>query len=157
MAIKKIKYHYEELIKLRKMIEPLEEYTSAIYFLKQNDKVVYIGASHNVIARIMSHLSSRLKRFDNFHIVLCSEDKLSFEEKKHIQEQNPIYNRFLNKNAAPYGNSTGKAKEKVFRIRISEKDRAELDEVAKQEGVTASEFARESIANRVKRLLKTKK
>lgn len=49
------------------------------------------------------------------------------------------------------------AKEKVFRIRISEKDRAELDEVAKQEGVTASEFARESIANRVKRLLKKDK
>lgn len=48
-------------------------------------------------------------------------------------------------------------KEKVLRIRISEQDRADLDVVAKQNDVSASEFARVAINNRVKKAKSGKK
>lgn len=49
------------------------------------------------------------------------------------------------------------AKEKVLRIRINEQDRADLDVVAKQNDVSASEFARVAINNRVKKAMSGKK
>ena len=45
-------------------------------------------------------------------------------------------------------------KDNVLRIRIKEDDLQELKDVAKEEGVSASEFARTAIINRVKRVSK---
>lgn len=44
------------------------------------------------------------------------------------------------------------AKEKVLRIRINEQDKKDLDDVAKQNDVSSSEFARVAIKNRVKKV-----
>jgi len=48
------------------------------------------------------------------------------------------------------------AKDEVLRIRIDSKDFNDLKDVAEKDGVSASEFARTAIKNRVKRLKKGK-
>ena len=48
-------------------------------------------------------------------------------------------------------------KDKVLRIRISEEDKKDLEDVAKSTNVSSSEFARVAIVNRVKRVKKGKK
>lgn len=42
-------------------------------------------------------------------------------------------------------------KDKVLRIRISDKEKSDLEEVAKQKEVSSSEYARTAIKNRVKK------
>lgn len=68
-------------------------YKNFIYFLIDNNKVVYVGKTSNNIIRPFSHKD---KCYDRLEIKLCNEDELDILEDKYIKKYNPCYNRQLN-------------------------------------------------------------
>jgi predicted GIY-YIG superfamily endonuclease len=69
-----------------------------IYFLIQNQKIVYIGQSHDVINRIYTHLNKGKKGFDSFSYIEIAYDKLNILEAEYIVKFKPIHNTKLPSN-----------------------------------------------------------
>lgn len=63
---------------------------AAVYFLIRDEKIVYVGQSTNVHARIAEHQKS--KQFDRINFIECPEDHLYQLEKMYIQRFNPEMN-----------------------------------------------------------------
>lgn len=63
---------------------------TGIYFLYYGDKLVYIGKSVSIPARIQSHKDENVKHFDSVKYVLT--DDLDEAEKFFIKKYNPFYN-----------------------------------------------------------------
>jgi len=61
-----------------------------VYFLFKEDKVVYVGQSINVAARISQHSGS--KDFDSFSVLLCDQSKLDLLEGLYIRLLKPELN-----------------------------------------------------------------
>jgi excinuclease UvrABC nuclease subunit len=71
-----------------------------IYALIKSNKIVYIGQSKNIIARITDHLRSN-KIFDSWNIVenlgeCCTQGELDRLENKYIRKFTPLYNKTSN-------------------------------------------------------------
>jgi len=67
--------------------------TSGIYFLYKEEKLVYIGKSVNVLLRVGSHVSQKIKMFDKALFIKVFEKDLGEFEKKLINHFKPIYNK----------------------------------------------------------------
>lgn len=67
-----------------------------IYFLTNNDDVVYIGQSINVSFRVKTHLKENKKEFCDVYIIECCKEKLNELENHFIVKYNPKYNKILN-------------------------------------------------------------
>ena len=61
--------------------------SSGVYFLIKGSKVIYVGQSVNVFARISSH--AQYKDFDSYAYVSCSRDKLDILESLYIHTLSP--------------------------------------------------------------------
>lgn len=65
--------------------------TCGVYFLIQANRVVYVGQSIDVLARIAKHRRER-NDFDSFNILPCSVDELDELEEAYIFALTPKYN-----------------------------------------------------------------
>lgn len=66
---------------------------SGIYFLWLNDRVVYVGQSRRIKARIFQHLEDASKTFDQFSFLRCSVLRLGEWERFYIESLTPRHNR----------------------------------------------------------------
>lgn len=66
---------------------------SAVYFLIRNGRVVYVGQSVNVYARIGDH--AVYKDFDSYFILPMPQEMLVAEEAKYIHHFKPVENKTL--------------------------------------------------------------
>lgn len=64
-----------------------------IYFLCENDNVVYVGQTKCGLSRPYAHKD---KKFDEIKILLCDENELDFLEDKYIKKYKPKYNKVPN-------------------------------------------------------------
>ena len=64
-----------------------------IYFLLHENEVVYIGKSTSLASRIVEHINSGTKTFDDVSVIECSIDEMDDLEIKYIKEYCPRYNR----------------------------------------------------------------
>ena len=64
-----------------------------VYFLFQDDVLVYIGQTTNIVTRISSHLDN--KDFDRVATVEVADDELNLVEGINIMEYKPIYNIYV--------------------------------------------------------------
>lgn len=64
-----------------------------IYFLKNNERVVYVGKTKNIKRRIKEHKD---KAFDSYDYIKCDESNANYLEDKYIMKYDPKYNRCLN-------------------------------------------------------------
>lgn len=74
-----------------------------IYFLLQDDEVVYVGQSKSGCKRPYEHLSS--KQFNKIMVVNCDEKGLDRLEDFFIRKYSPKYNKILNNNISISFNS----------------------------------------------------
>jgi len=63
---------HEDIVKAAKTFDT----TTGIYFLIREDKVVYVGQSVNIFARVQSHKTSDRKKFDRWAFVQCESHQL---------------------------------------------------------------------------------
>ena len=61
--------------------------SSGVYFLIKGSKVIYVGQSVNVFARISSH--AQYRDFDSYAYVSCPKDRLDILESLYIHTLNP--------------------------------------------------------------------
>ena len=66
--------------------------TSGIYFLLDEDEIVYIGQSRDIRRRIGLHLSDGCKRFNSIRFFKCSRARLDHNETRLIAFYRPKYN-----------------------------------------------------------------
>jgi excinuclease UvrABC nuclease subunit len=64
---------------------------AGIYFLLQGEKIVYIGQSTNIYARVCSHITEGKKTFDNVRVYYTNKN-LDGLERKLINHYLPLYN-----------------------------------------------------------------
>lgn len=69
-------------------------FTPCIYFLLQNDKVVYVGESISVMTRISQHVKDGTKSFNGFSFepFRGSDKERKHKEKLLIKKLQPVYN-----------------------------------------------------------------
>jgi excinuclease UvrABC nuclease subunit len=88
--------------KIVDMKEPFEN-IPGIYFLIKDDKIVYVGKSVHIPARIRLHSCPGLKTinqkkdFDYYAYITCEEDKLDLYEQAYIKKFQPWYNGTYNR------------------------------------------------------------
>jgi hypothetical protein len=68
------------------------EALGGVYFLLQNQRIVYVGKSNNVHARLADHFAKKVIEFDRFHIVPCDPRDLDHLEALYIGALRPKYN-----------------------------------------------------------------
>lgn len=76
---------------LRKPNVDMEIYCG-VYFLCQDDEVVYVGQSNHVLARMVSHQKEGRKKFNRLYCIDVDLDQLSFVERQWIDHLLPRYN-----------------------------------------------------------------
>ena len=62
-----------------------------IYFLYDGDKLVYIGQSKSILARIGQHMNTE-KPFDSYALIECDEEDLDSMEAQYIRHYQPPLN-----------------------------------------------------------------
>lgn len=67
---------------------------SCIYFLLQNNKVVYVGKTLNGKLRINQHKNEKI--FDEIYIIKCKKNELSEIEDYYMMKYKPKYNLLSN-------------------------------------------------------------
>lgn len=67
--------------------------TCGVYFLIRDDKIVYVGQSLDVAARVVSHRRDANKRFNRAAWVECEPDRLDEVERFWIRALRPEHNR----------------------------------------------------------------
>lgn len=75
------------------IIIPLDKFISGIYFLYEDNKLMYIGQATNVIGRISEHLKK--KNFDKCYFMPCEKEFLSLYENSLIKYFRPPLNKFV--------------------------------------------------------------
>lgn len=66
---------------------------SGVYFLWRQARVVYVGQSRHVKARVLEHLADTSKKFDQFSYVRCGLLKLGEWERFYIESLTPEHNK----------------------------------------------------------------
>lgn len=66
-----------------------------VYFLIHNEEVVYVGQSHDIIARVRAHRNDYRKRklFDSVRYIECESERLDAMEYRCIELFKPKYNQ----------------------------------------------------------------
>lgn len=88
------KYINKDLDKIKKI-----KITSnkGIYFLYDNDTIVYIGKSKNLASRILAHTDDGVKIFNSYKILIIPKNEnLTMIEKFYIEKYKPKYNKNCN-------------------------------------------------------------
>jgi len=67
--------------------------TSGVYFLLDEDEIVYVGRSSNCYDRIASHTKNKV--FDSFYIYKASQEECLWLEPMYIMKFQPIYNKVI--------------------------------------------------------------
>lgn len=67
---------------------------SGIYYLIDNDEIVYIGQSIRVYGRVLTHIKERSKQFNRFAWISIKAEQLNVSEAAQIVAHNPKYNRW---------------------------------------------------------------
>jgi hypothetical protein len=89
--------------------KPWQGFTG-VYFLIANRKIVYVGQSVNVYARISGHTH---KTFDSFTVIPCPKEHLNVLESLYIHMFDPPLNGHETRNFAPL------SLEKILRLSVS--------------------------------------
>ena len=89
----KIKLTKESIDFMKSKSNLLKPKISAIYFLKYNDEVVYVGQSKDIKNRIKSHIFEKEKLFSDFSFLECSHELLNETETAYIFKHDPIFNK----------------------------------------------------------------
>lgn len=84
---------YEDIYKNKKQFVSS---ITGLYLLFKNDKVVYVGQSKNIFARLVAHQSE--KDFNGYYIYECSIEKAKALEIYFIINFNPEYNSTMPQN-----------------------------------------------------------
>jgi predicted GIY-YIG superfamily endonuclease len=92
-----------------KAAKPWQSFTG-VYFLISNNKIVYVGQSVNVYARISGHAG---KTFDSFTVIPCPREHLNVLESLYIHMFDPPLNGHEKSNCAPL------SLEKILRLSVS--------------------------------------
>lgn len=71
---------------------PMGEAVSAVYFLIQNNEVVYIGQTWHLLTRLADHSVQKEGKWDNFLYIPCPEDWLVRVERYWISKLRPPLN-----------------------------------------------------------------
>lgn len=69
---------------------------TGVYFLIENDKVVYVGQSLNIFSRVMQHVQN--KKFARVAYIPCSQDQLDAIESLYIHALKPKLNGRVHNN-----------------------------------------------------------
>lgn len=80
-----------------------------VYLLTLRGRVVYVGQSVDVAARVSTHLHEREKGFDGVRFVPCDEDDLTRVENILIERYSPSLNRDPARKSFPVSASTVRA------------------------------------------------
>jgi hypothetical protein len=94
-----------------------------IYFLIKEKKVVYVGQSVNVPARVASHFHDKQKSFENVAIIECHPDQLDVWETLYIHLLRPEQN---GKGNTESGKTTPMSLKEIIR-QINTNKKEELD------------------------------
>jgi hypothetical protein len=70
---------------------PVRKPIPGVYFLFQDDVIIYIGKSKDVLSRVQAHKNNQ-KEFDHYTYVECDEDLLTAYERIFINKYKPIQN-----------------------------------------------------------------
>jgi hypothetical protein len=89
--------------------KPWQSFTG-VYFLISNNKIVYVGQSVNVYARLSAHTH---KNFDSFTVLPCPKEHLNVLESLYIHMFDPPLNGHEKSNCAPLN------LEKILRLSTS--------------------------------------
>lgn len=65
-----------------------------IYFLLENNDVVYVGQTTQGISRPFNHYKD--KDFDEIRLIYCNKNELNALENKYILKYKPKYNKIIN-------------------------------------------------------------
>lgn len=84
----------EEIIHKKKPVETL----CGVYFLINNDEIVYVGQSVNIWSRLSQHKKD--KEFSHFHWIPVQNSYLEIVENDYIIKFNPIYNKAFSRKLA---------------------------------------------------------
>jgi len=100
-----------------KIESPKIEVQRGIYFLIQENKIVYIGSSNQPNERIVGHLATGKIIFDSFYIIKVNkDDDLRIIEAKYIFKYSPKYNKMLP--ASKYFKTIGMTSKKTSNQKI---------------------------------------
>lgn len=84
------------LEELQKESQPVNfNLTSGIYFLFQDDELVYVGQAACRDIRLLTHISEGLKKFNRFAWIPCEPENLEYLEAQYILKFLPKYNKTL--------------------------------------------------------------
>lgn len=72
---------------------PVPRSLSGVYFLIEDEEIVYVGQSANVIARLHAHMLT--KKFNKIAILACEEKERTMIEAKYIHQFQPKLNEFV--------------------------------------------------------------
>jgi hypothetical protein len=92
-----------------KAAKPWQSFTG-VYFLISNNKIVYVGQSVNVYARLNAHTH---KNFDSFTVIPCPKEHLNVLESLYIHMFDPPLNGHDKSNCAPL------SLEKILKLSVS--------------------------------------
>jgi len=70
-----------------------------IYYLLQDNEIVYIGQAQDVVARIITHRHQGKKNFNHYSIHAIPNGDLTVIESNEIVRHRPKYNKYLPKNS----------------------------------------------------------
>ena len=76
-----------EIVKKAKSVE--EEMLCGVYFLVNDDRVVYVGQSVNVYSRVKTHMADPRKTFDSWCFIRCEKRMLDVLESLYIHFLQP--------------------------------------------------------------------
>lgn len=82
----------EEILKNKKPIP--KSALSGVYFLINNNEIVYIGSSYSILNRVTTHLKENKIIFDNYFYIVCKDYLI--QESKYILIFKPKFNKAIN-------------------------------------------------------------
>lgn len=80
----------EELFSMRTLVVPIQS-KPCVYFLFDEEELIYIGQSTNACARISAH--TRDKKFNSITMLPVPKENLDYIELLYIQKYNPAINK----------------------------------------------------------------
>lgn len=86
----------KELQDLLEISKPVEfNLNSGIYFLFQDNELVYVGQAACLDIRLLTHISEGIKQFNRFAWIPCEKENLEYLEAQYILKFLPKYNKNL--------------------------------------------------------------
>lgn len=73
----------------------LYESVCGVYFLLQDEDIVYVGQSINVLTRLAEHFRASLKQFNRVFVIECKAAELNHLEAMYIDKFRPKFNEVI--------------------------------------------------------------